>query len=307
MHQILHWARAVGFVTLAFLYSLAITAFIVLAPIGLAAALSRFVSRKAQAPGSDAPRLRGLMKRMARQTLLLAPAKTSTVTKLGGDPELPPGHAWPEGVKGPRAFLAQIDLNELRAAEGPDWLPEEGLLYAFYDEWRAGFPDEVAIIFSHEAPGPPLAPPEALPPKWRFAERRTKFLSFQSTPSLDWLGIDPAEVDLNEQELDELADAPDEPFGDELQHRIGGYPSEIQGTEMRLECEYLARGLTPGQEEPSPAILRASRSWRLLLQIDTDPGLGMTWGDGGRLYVFVREAHAKRGDFSRTVTISQCD
>src|SRR5206468_6059718 len=135
--------------------------------------------------------------------------------------------------------------------------------------------------------------------KWRFSERRAAFLPFRSIPSLDWLGVDLSDLDVSDDELDELADAPDEPFGDELQHRIGGYPSEIQGTRMSLECEYLARGLKAETVEPPPAILRASRTWRLLLQIDSDPGLGMSWGDAGRLYVFVRQAHAERGDFTK--------
>ena len=75
---------------------------------------------------------------------------------------------------------------------------------------------------------------------------------------------------------------------------------------MRLECEYLARGLDYDPEgEVEPAIERASKSWRLLLQIHSDPALKMSWGDGGMLYVFVRAQHARAGDFSKTVTISQ--
>jgi uncharacterized protein YwqG len=264
-----------------------------------------FIRRKPSAPGSDTPRLRGLMKRMARQTLLLAPTKALAFSKLGGEPELPTGQAWPEGVKGPRAFLAQIDLGEVRAADGPDWLPAEGRLYAFYDGWRAGFADEVCMLFSVEPPGRPVAPPAALGGKWRFHERHAAFLAFRSVPSLDWLGVDLTELDASDAELDELADAPNEPFGDELQHRIGGYPSEIQNSRMGLECEYMARGLKPEYAEPPPNILRASKTWRLLLQLDSDPALGMAWGDAGRLYVFVRDAHARRGDFSKTVTISQ--
>jgi uncharacterized protein YwqG len=95
-------------------------------------------------------------------------------------------------------------------------------------------------------------------------------------------------------------------FGDEIEHRIGGYPSEIQGGQMALECEYLHRGLTRDYREPVPDDIRqASWQWRLLLQIDSDPALNMNWWDAGRLYVFVRARDAKRGDFSKTVTVTQ--
>lgn len=133
------------------------------------------------------------------------------------------------------------------------------------------------------------------------------FETYTSLPSLDWLGVDLADADLAEQELDELADTPDKPFGNELQHRIGGYPSEIQNERMAISCELMRRGLPAEHEgtEVTPAIERASKQWRLLMQIDSDPALKMNWGDGGRLYVFIREKDALKGDFSQTVTISQ--
>jgi uncharacterized protein YwqG len=260
--------------------------------------------RTADPPGADAPRLRGLMRRMARTTLLLAPSQHGVFSTLGGNPEMPSAVPWPQGEKQSLAFLAQVDLAEARPSRGPDWLPAEGRLYAFYDDLRGGAPDQVRILFSTEPPGPPAEPPPTLPVKWRFPERRAAFLPFTSIPSLDWLGVDLAELDVSDEELDELAEAPDRPFGDELQHRIGGYPSEIQSGRMGLECEYLARGLKP-EREPPPNILRASKTWRLLLQIDSDPALKMNWGDAGRLYVFVRQKHAEAGDFSKTVTLSQ--
>lgn len=308
MHSGLHAAlvvlKYVGVILLAGLGYLAVLICLALLYLFIQQVGGRIVGRKAEPPGSDTGRLRGLMRRMARPTLLLAPTQASVFSKLGGNPELPMGLGWPEGEKGPRAFLAQIDLAEVRANGGPDWLPAEGRLYAFYDDLRGGAADQVRILSPTEPPEPPVEPPPALAARWRFPERRAAFLPFRSIPSLDWLGVDLTELDVSDEELDELSEAPDRPFGDELQHRIGGYPSEIQSTRMAVECEYLARGLKP-EHEPPPNILRASKSWRLLLQIDSDPALKMNWGDAGRLYVFVRQKHAEAGDFSKTVTLSQ--
>jgi uncharacterized protein YwqG len=260
--------------------------------------------KKRDIDNAEGRRLLGLMKRLAKPTMLLAPTKDEVFTKLGGDPELPPGLDWPQGDKQPRAFLAQVDLGELRAAEGPEWLPDAGRLYAFLDDDRFGFADTVGILFSDVAPGPARAAPADLPGKMIFSERRCGFLKLTSMPSLDWLDVDLAELNIDDEMLDRLADFPDEAFGDELQHRIGGYPSEIQGSQMAIECELAARGLK-ADAEVTDTIRRASKQWRLLLQIDTDPALRMNWGDGGRLYVFIRQKHAEAGDFSRTVTISQ--
>lgn len=77
---------------------------------------------------------------------------------------------------------------------------------------------------------------------------------------------------------------------------------------MTLECELGSRGLdtvNPFNESLDPTLLRAAKGWRLLLQIDSDPELGIMWGDAGMLYVFVREADARAGDFSRTWLIFQ--
>ena len=262
--------------------------------------------RSGDAETVTAQQLLARMRRMARPTLLLTPTAEQGFSKLCGDPELPSTIDWPAGHSSPRAFVAQLDLAEVRAAEGPEWLPAEGRLYAFYDPEGGGSADQVVILSSRDAPGPARTPPPGLSPKLRFPERRAGFLRLTSFSTLDWLGIDVRELDVEPKELDELSALADEPFGDEAQHRIGGYPSEIQEANMPLECEHLARGLDYRfDDDVAPAVARAAKSWRLLLQIDSDPALKMNWGDGGCLYVFIREKHALAGDFSKTVSLSQ--
>ena len=280
--------------------------FAVVVPLMLLSDAIKGRGRRRNSPGpSEFGRSRGRMARAALPTLLLTPAKKPGFSKLGGAPELPCGTDWPIGHCGPRAFVAQIDLKAVRQHGGPDWLGHEGRLYAFVDEDQHGYADVVRIIHSSEPPGPARAAApsrgEALP------ERRIAFEAYKSVPSLEWLGIDLTETNVSNEELDHLAGAPDAPFGDEIQHRIGGYPSEIQDERMAISCELMRRGLPPEYEgtEITPAIERASKQWRMLLQLDSDPALRMNWGDGGRLYVFIREKDALKGDFSQTVTISQ--
>jgi hypothetical protein len=254
---------------------------------------------------SDFGRLKGRMERAARPTLLLTPARTPGFSKLGGEPDLPHGLSWPVCDGRPMTFVAQLDLGALSGV-GLDWLPSSGHLFAFVDIERYGFAEQVCVLYSSESSRRSRAP---VPPGVkRLNERRVAFEFCGSIPSLDWLGMETAEAHLDRTELDELAELPDRPFGDGLQHRIGGYPSEIQNGCLRIECEHLARRLPePDYEIPvAPAIDRASRQWRLLLQIDSDPDLGTHFGDNGRLYVFIRERHARAGDFSKTVTIFQC-
>lgn len=267
--------------------------------------LAKFLLFGAQKPRREASRraaglIRGRMTRMGTETLLLTPAKEAGFSKLGGDPELPEDVDWPQGRRRPRTFIGQIDLAVFRQHGGPDWLPSEGRLYAFCDEDGWGFADETVVIYSLHPPGPPRSRPDRAAS--RFAERRVAFLVAQSIPSTDWLDADLGQLD--DEDLDALADIHNEPFGDELQHRIGGYPSEIQGGQLHIECELIRRGLD-SQAEVTPAIERAAKQWRLLLQIDSDPALGMNWGDGGRLYVFIREKEARAGDFTKTVALSQ--
>jgi uncharacterized protein YwqG len=251
-------------------------------------------------------RLAARLKQLVLPTLLLVPEKGSGFSKLGGDPELPAELEWPAGETGPRSFVTQIDLASVQAQAELDWLPRTGSLYAFYDPERHGASDVVRMLYS---PGLVAGEITTSPGAWRtFAERRVAFTPFSSVPSADWLNLDPTDVAIDHEQISaRVAFMGTFPPQDQPQHRIGGYPDEIQSECMRLTCEHMARGLPLPRydSEIAPEIELASNQWRLLLQIDSDPALGMNWGDGGLLYVFVREKDAMAGDFSKTVSIWQ--
>lgn len=226
-------------------------------------------------------RVRALIQGLERPMLRLCPAKQHGFSKLGGEPEMPPELAWPIGRDGPLAFVAQLDLAGVHAAGGPQWLPKSGALYFFFDDQS----DRMTVLFA-KRPGERRAePPAALEPEREFGERRVAFVPTLARPTVRWLGLNaplllPAMEDLYETY--------------EPDHRVGGYPAEIQPGCMPAECEGSPRGFDATETV-----------WRLLLQVDADDDLGMVWVDMGRIYVLVRETDALIGDFSQTRTFLQ--
>lgn len=244
-----------------------------------------------------AAQVRRRRKRLAEPALRLVPGDGDRFTKLGGVPDLPSGTNWPIGATGPRAFLAQVDLAAAKAAGGPEWLPPEGQLYFFYDPSRHGFADVVQVVHALGGLGGTAAASVLAP---RYAERFADLNPVVSRPSLEWLGVDVAGL---ARAGDEFSDGEED---GEPAHKIGGYPDELQDEQMSLSCELLARGLDPEEaRETSPAVERAARDWRLLLQVDSDANLKMNLGGGGRLYVFVKRSDARNMVFSKTVAIWQ--
>lgn len=240
--------------------------------------------------------------RMERPTLLFVRGNGAGRSRLGGQPDLPIGVEWPVGPRGPMGFLAQVDLTEVKRCGGPEWLPDQGLLSAFHDD-DYGMMGQVRVLHV-PAERSPATPPLGLAKVWRYPERPVTFELFKSFPSLDWLDVSLTDDSHDEDPFGAL-DVRHFPKGPE--HRLGGYPSEIQDEQMAVSCEYYRRGVFPYDQKapPTSELAAAAASWRLLFQIDSDADLGMSWGDGGMLYVFVREGDARVGDFSKTVTLSQ--
>jgi len=234
---------------------------------------------------------------------------------LGGSPALPDGFDWPSRSGAPLAFIARLDLAELRRALPVEWLPPSGSLLFFYDAQKQpwGFDpadrDGWAVLRLPEsavtAGGGGIRAPggEALP------RRGIAFQPVRSLPSSERSAI--AALRFSYAEQDAYEALRDRPFGGRPQHQVGGFPSPVQGDGMELECQLASHGLYCGDEsgyrDPRAAALEAGAAdWRLLLQVDSDDDLGVMWGDLGRIYFWVREEDARAGDFSRVWLVLQC-
>jgi uncharacterized protein YwqG len=87
-------------------------------------------------------------------------------------------------------------------------------------------------------------------------------------------------------------------------------PDQVQG-DMELECELVTAGVDCGRSRAVADAGRLEReravaTWVLLLQVDSDRQTGMEWGDGGRLYFWIRRQDFLAQRFGDAWCILQC-
>lgn len=90
------------------------------------------------------------------------------VSRVGGEPDLPPELPWPVGAEGPMLFVLQVDLAVVAPLDLEERLPSEGLLSVFADP----FGREVCVLhFGPHGSGVPLVrrptPLDSLRPAFR--------------------------------------------------------------------------------------------------------------------------------------------
>lgn len=235
-------------------------------------------------------------------------AHGASTSKLGGMPDLPDGVSWPSWKSKPLAFLAQIDLEAARKVGGPDWLPNTGMLFFFYDAEQStwGFDPadrgSWAVIHGSKGSRTTNAPPSFEP----FPETPISMRTGQSLPSPERLGFELASLSQEQWEaVDDLL-LPNEPA-----HQLGGFPLAVQNEEMEEECQMASNGIYVGDPEgyakPEVRALQDGvGDWRLLMQIDSDDDAEMMWGDVGRLYFWIRRQDVEAQDFSNVWMVLQC-
>lgn len=223
-------------------------------------------------------------------------------SKLGGLPDLPAGWQWPQWKGLPQSFIAQIrlaDVQRFRQEGIGGSLPEQGMLWFFYDAHQETYGDQPedrggwSILFLEDeqvelqrrqaAPGLPAA---AL--FQACALRFTPELTCSEQPALDissllWNTEDQQRYDAVIAGLETTAERA------VPHHRLLGFPDTLQD-DMRSQCQLVSHGVTDEDDPRQEELLKGALDWRLLLQVDSDPQAGMRWANNGLLYYWMNQA-----------------
>jgi uncharacterized protein YwqG len=235
-------------------------------------------------------------------------------SRIGGVPDVQSAWEWPSWKDQPLAFLAQINLHDMRNFDFCNILPREGLLQFFYDAQQRtwGFdPKDVGSWFVNYEPSITSLQPSAsgVPayPSSRLQAIETVTLPQWESPEIEGLILTAAEREKYLAVLDQLEE---QYLSDGPNHQLLGNPLTIQG-EMQTECQLVSNGLycgdASGYRDPKAAsLMHGSNQWRLLFQLGSDDTTGMMWGDLGYLYFWIREDALRSRDFHKTWMILQC-
>ncbi|WAS94919.1 YwqG family protein [Nannocystis punicea] len=241
------------------------------------------------------------------------------ISKIGGLPDLPPGVAWPTIEEHPLSFLAQVRLADLRGLAGAEDLPDSGLLLFFYDAdgrtnhdadgkwcWPARHRGGARVIHFEGDPATFVRAERPDDHRLRVFHRYTverfdgeRMMPPMESPFYDVLDDEPHDNPwfFKFSRVAETSEHdPERPI-----HRLLGYISELQG-DPYLEAHRYSTGqdFEGGDRDGAREreILREATKWRLLLQIDSEPG-DLLNQDGGYYYFLIHEDDLAARRFDR--------
>ena len=224
-------------------------------------------------------------------------------SKLGGSPALPPGFTWPTWGGEELSFLGEVRLDELPAP----LLEGDGRLLFFYAlaSRPAGLEpedgDACRVMLVGTEVGVEPDDRSATLPEMLVALSAELTLPLDLGDGLEpeeaavWLSVREQLAALQGVELDERSACY------QSLHRLLGYPDALVD-DMPLDAELVAHGVSAdaGDRYVHPdlgAFERGAAGWRLLFQLSSDHDLGVSFGLGERLYVWIREDDLRAGRF----------
>jgi predicted DNA-binding protein (MmcQ/YjbR family) len=222
-------------------------------------------------------------------------------TKIGGEPDLPEGQAWPAYRDGkPLAFLAQVNLSELPDGVDRGGLPARGLL-SFFSAW--GWQDE-----GDADPHPPQGQPAF---DWTCVmlledvgrlRRHRKPEGVNGFPAAAAVPVPIVCFPNDQREPAVAALGWDEETWEKFSTVVNSYNAV-----RNHQLGYPARNLVLGYADYEQNFVEqvAARDLQLLFQLASDDNASMCWGDGGFIYFWADPRDIAGGDFTKIDTDSQ--
>ena len=172
-------------------------------------------------------------------------------SKTGGFPHLPKGESLPVDL----ILLAQINCAQAKEFDKDNLLPKEGMLYFFIDPEKIDedIKDAVSVRYISLLNGLPLQKADISP------EAESGLMQFSQRISLPEYDSDTIQVMLKDYEIDGYFKLTNK----EHSHKLLGYPDTITQNFIIDEEKVL------------------------LLQLDSEESCRLSWGNMGKLYVFI--------------------
>ncbi|MFF2910297.1 YwqG family protein [Paenibacillus sp. NPDC057934] len=242
---------------------------------------------------------------------------TPGVSRIGGDPDLPPHIEWPLTTDGvPMTFLTQLNLKECSGHDESSLLPAEGMLYFFVGLDEPAYNIEHRVLFVREDQ---LAGAERrVAPETTVLEE--KFNGYQLDIKASLEAPNYAYVDNDKIENEAVGYEEYEEFGYELSDRqssevarMFGYPigqhddAEYEAALMLLtnknynySKEKALAQITNHFGGDEAAAMQEVQDTLMLLELESDNDVGFCWWDAGLLHFFIRKEDLLAGNFERT-------
>lgn len=255
--------------------------------------------------------------------LVPAAAEEQCVARLGGLPLMPAETGWPTWPgHGPLSYIGEIHCDRATGFPLDISIPASGrILFFYFDGSYDNFAAPVgtwdvatlqgaraihvpgdAVCARRTTPGGVTTYPErgfagrtiVTAPGWEHPDLRAAF----KTPGQDDRSFldHPVTAEAFTVALAERDTGP--------LHQVGGYAAPVQGP---VEHEVAQAALDNQVPYGDPRLDEEARRWELLLQVDSDDALGMSWGDAGVLYWMTRVEDRAPGDAMSDVSFTwQC-
>ena len=251
--------------------------------------------------------------------LFTSPVTESTLTvgvsKLGGVPDVPPSFVWPQWKGLPQSFIAQIRLEDAHPYDVDGVLPEQGMLWFFYDAQQQTYGADPAdkggwsVLFAESSTNlQHITAPTTLPATSQFRASAIHFASEITLSLQPQLEISNFDWTAQEQQQYEtlLSTFPTPQDHASVHNRLLGNPDTLQD-DMRIECQYASNGIADASDPRAEEVAKGAMAWHLLFQVDSDEQVGMRWASTGLLYYWLKKADLQARHFDASWVVLQSE